>query len=132
MEKLEEEGCADKQSWQIFPKNEAEKVNIGFYLPEPNPSALEEASKEKRIAMKKDILLGQLKIDEAKINAEFFDNFTEMTNENIIGAIDTAQEHYSIQQVLSLYDFFHKKIRINLEMQDSALLCHLKFLGGRW
>ena len=101
MEKLEEEGSADKQSWQIFPKNEAEKVNIGFYLPEPNPAALEEPSKEKKIAMKKDILLGQLKIDEAKINEAFFDNFTEMINENIIGAIDTAQEHYRIQQVIS-------------------------------
>jgi hypothetical protein len=100
MEKLEEEGCADKQSWQIFPKNIDEKVNIGFYLPEPNPAALEDPSKEQRIAMKKDILLGQLKIDEAKINAAFFDNFAEMTNENIIGAIDTAQEHYRILQVL--------------------------------
>lgn len=98
MEKLEDEDCADKQSWQIFPKNIDEKVNIGFYLPEPNPAALEDPSKEQRIAMKKDILLGQLKIDEAKINAAFFDNFTEMTNENIIGAIDTAQEHYRILQ----------------------------------
>ena len=99
MEKLEEEGAADKQSWQIFPKSEDEKVNIGFYLPEPNPVKVEDISKEKRIAMKKDILLGQLKVDENKINSAFFDNFTEMTTENLIGAIDTAQEHYNILQV---------------------------------
>lgn len=99
MEKLEEEGSADKQSWQIFPKKEDEKVNIGFHLPVPNPAEFNQPSKEKRISMKKDILLGQLKVDEKKINSSFFENFTEMTTKNIIGAIDTAQEHYRILQV---------------------------------
>ena len=83
--------------------------------------------------MKKDILLGQLKVDEGKINSAFFDNFTDMTTENLIGAIDTAQEHYNILQV----DFLNKmasnlKIRINLEMVDFAPWFLLKFLGERW
>ena len=98
MTSLAHKNSADLQKWEILPKPKDEKINIGFLLPLFNPLKKIKFTKEEKIERKKLILNGDLPIDQGYVHQDFMSHKHRKMLTGVIGAIDTAQDHYNIMK----------------------------------